>query len=92
MKHRGVFANMKALLVLVACLPLQEELKKKKICSVDKPHCPQERGMEADEGLPTGQKIRDRMIRDQDEKLLPVRTDLPWESLAGVGSMVLSTG
>lgn len=34
------------------------------------------RGREADEGLPTAQKIRDREIRDQDEKL-PVRADLP---------------
>lgn len=50
--------------------------EKKFALSVDKPHCPQEHGREADEGLPTAQKIRDREIRDQDEKL-PVRADLP---------------
>lgn len=86
MKHPGVFANMKALVVLVACLHVQEELKKKKICSVCRqtPLSPGA-GREADEGLPTGQKIRDREIGDQDEKL-PVRTDLPWQSLAGVAA------
>lgn len=38
--------------------------RKKPALPADKLHCPQECGREGDEGLPTGEKIRGREIKD----------------------------
>lgn len=66
-KHTGVFANLKVLVVLAACLHLQgEEREERKMCSLPTLHRPQECGGEGDEGLLlTGEKIRGEKVQEQ---------------------------